>query len=70
MSCTHWEVRHNRHSLTITRETFAAARSEFCRQWRDPDGSIPWTIWMVETDYRLGPVVSEYRVDPWTGVVA
>jgi hypothetical protein len=28
----------------LTCITYSRAVSEYFRQWRDPDGSIPWTI--------------------------
>ena len=37
-------LQHKRENRVIHCRDYQQALSDFYRQWRDPDGSIPWTI--------------------------
>lgn len=39
-----WYLRHKRENRIICCQSWSQATAEFYMQWRDEDGSIPWTI--------------------------
>jgi hypothetical protein len=41
---TMWYLKHKRENRRISCNSRAQAISDFYYQWRDDDGSIPWTI--------------------------
>lgn len=50
-------LEHFRENKRITRPDFESARTEFYRQWRDSDGSIPWRI--ICDGWEVSPVTGD-----------
>ena len=43
---------HKHENKVISCYSYEQALSEYYRQWREPDGSIPWTISQFGFDYN------------------
>lgn len=53
-----FRLEHIRESKQISCRSFEHLRSEYARQWRDDDGSIPWRAFS-----------GEYEINPWNGEI-
>ena len=67
MPYEHYEIRHIRENRFVSSGNFKEAQSDYCYQWRDNDGSIPWKMFRGQTECLCGPLVCETEIDPWTG---
>ena len=55
----HYILVSDEENVAITFDSFAKAQTEYYRQWRLADGSIPWKI-----------IHAQYELDPVTGNIA
>lgn len=62
-----YEIRHKRENKSMSNQTFCGIQMNYCNQWRDDDGSIPWDMFHIHKEFPGGPVREEHQIDPWTG---
>lgn len=65
---TFYELNHLWERRTAARGSFSHVQAEYYRQWREPDGSIPWVIHRID---RADPRAMRdfYEICPRTGAV-